>query len=471
MILAGVGRARGRGPGGAVAAILASVAVAALVTVLATHRDAAEANPNSAVIATVPPLAGASAPDVSVTGLPTTDDAGDSGPDLGWLDDGDAPTAAWPTPPDDPAPAVDAAIARAADDGVRVAAVVLDRASGTVLVSRDADVSYPSLSLLKIMIAADVLTNGWPDAAADATRAAALPESADASVADQSAEDVPLPAPEDPVQLHAVLTRMIATSDDAVAGDLYGAAGGDELVDRVALRYGLTGTNPTPDGTYWGNVQVTAADMATLLAGGVGRPADRPGDRARDAGSPPRSPPMGWTSGSACDWCPAPDPSRDGGAACRGEVGLHSIGFTDDRIVVVLTGADPGTIDGPRATRTGWPLQADPRCPGRLRRGGRDGPRGVGWARPGNVRWMPTALTAETIVTAPKVLLHDHLDGGLRPATLVDLAEPDRLRELPADTAGRDWPAGSPSPPTRARWSGIWRPSPTPSPSCRPVNP
>ena len=35
----------------------------------------------------------------------------------------------------------------------------------------------------------------------------------------------------------------------------------------------------------------------------------------------------------------------------------------------------------------------------------------------------PTPLTADTIVTAPKVLLHDHLDGGLRPATLVDLAE------------------------------------------------
>ena len=32
-------------------------------------------------------------------------------------------------------------------------------------------------------------------------------------------------------------------------------------------------------------------------------------------------------------------------------------------------------------------------------------------------------LSAGAIVTAPKVLLHDHLDGGLRPATLIDLAE------------------------------------------------
>src|SRR6476619_7590284 len=44
---------------------------------------------------------------------------------------------------------------------------------------------------------------------------------------------------------------------------------------------------------------------------------------------------------------------------------------------------------------------------------------------------MPSPLNAETIVTAPKVLLHDHLDGGLRPATLVDLAEKDGYDGLP----------------------------------------
>lgn len=34
----------------------------------------------------------------------------------------------------------------------------------------------------------------------------------------------------------------------------------------------------------------------------------------------------------------------------------------------------------------------------------------------------PTALTRDAVRTAPKVLLHDHLDGGLRPQTLIDLA-------------------------------------------------
>ncbi|HET9520008.1 MAG TPA: adenosine deaminase [Candidatus Limnocylindrales bacterium] len=40
-------------------------------------------------------------------------------------------------------------------------------------------------------------------------------------------------------------------------------------------------------------------------------------------------------------------------------------------------------------------------------------------------------LTLETIRAAPKALLHDHLDGGLRPATIVDLAAEFGYRDLP----------------------------------------
>ncbi|MBF6606744.1 MAG: adenosine deaminase [Chloroflexi bacterium] len=40
-------------------------------------------------------------------------------------------------------------------------------------------------------------------------------------------------------------------------------------------------------------------------------------------------------------------------------------------------------------------------------------------------------LTAEAIRRAPKALLHDHLDGGLRPATIVDLAAESGYRGLP----------------------------------------
>jgi adenosine deaminase len=46
---------------------------------------------------------------------------------------------------------------------------------------------------------------------------------------------------------------------------------------------------------------------------------------------------------------------------------------------------------------------------------------------------MPTPLTFDTIRTAPKVLLHDHLDGGVRPATIIDEARRIGYDALPSD--------------------------------------
>lgn len=48
---------------------------------------------------------------------------------------------------------------------------------------------------------------------------------------------------------------------------------------------------------------------------------------------------------------------------------------------------------------------------------------------------MPTTIGPEAIRRAPKVLLHDHLDGGLRPSTVVELAA-DAGHELPTTDAG-----------------------------------
>jgi adenosine deaminase len=47
-----------------------------------------------------------------------------------------------------------------------------------------------------------------------------------------------------------------------------------------------------------------------------------------------------------------------------------------------------------------------------------------------------TTVDPETIARAPKALLHDHLDGGLRPATVVELAEQDGYPDLPTRDAG-----------------------------------
>ena len=46
---------------------------------------------------------------------------------------------------------------------------------------------------------------------------------------------------------------------------------------------------------------------------------------------------------------------------------------------------------------------------------------------------MPEPLNASSIRRAPKVLLHDHLDGGLRPETVLELADEHGYRDLPAD--------------------------------------
>jgi len=45
-------------------------------------------------------------------------------------------------------------------------------------------------------------------------------------------------------------------------------------------------------------------------------------------------------------------------------------------------------------------------------------------------------LTKEIINSIPKVLLHDHLDGGLRPQTVIDLADELRYKKLPTNDKG-----------------------------------
>ncbi len=48
---------------------------------------------------------------------------------------------------------------------------------------------------------------------------------------------------------------------------------------------------------------------------------------------------------------------------------------------------------------------------------------------------VPAPLNLESVRDAPKVLLHDHLDGGLRPSTVIELADATGYAELPAAEA------------------------------------
>ena len=44
---------------------------------------------------------------------------------------------------------------------------------------------------------------------------------------------------------------------------------------------------------------------------------------------------------------------------------------------------------------------------------------------------MSESLTREIIKNVPKVLLHDHLDGGVRPSTVAELAKEVGYENLP----------------------------------------
>ena len=69
----------------------------------------------------------------------------------------------------------------------------------------------------------------------------------------------------------------------------------------------------------------------------------------------------------------------------------------------------------------------------------------------------------ELVRSVPKVLLHDHLDGGLRPMTVLELAREVGYTALPTND-GADLQAGSAQAPIRATWSCTWRVSLTPWP-------
>ena len=75
-------------------------------------------------------------------------------------------------------------------------------------------------------------------------------------------------------------------------------------------------------------------------------------------------------------------------------------------------------------------------------------------------RYHRHMVTNDTIRSAPKVLLHDHLDGGLRPATVIELAQETGYQDLPTEDPA-SWAGGSAPAPTAARWSCTWRASPT----------
>jgi len=108
---------------------------------------------------------------------------------------------------------------------------VFDRTTGSVLASENADQPVASMSVVKLLIALDVLArDNW-------------------TTPDSSMQ-----------QLH----QMLANSDDQIANDLWTAGGGPAIVTRMANLLRLTGTRPPDDPGEWGDTMITPQDMVTV---------------------------------------------------------------------------------------------------------------------------------------------------------------------------------------------------------------
>ncbi|WP_329286219.1 hypothetical protein [Streptomyces sp. NBC_00691] len=114
--------------------------------------------------------------------------------------------------------------------GVTAGVAVFDRQTGTFTEQLAPDARFRSASVVKLLIALDVLWNRSPDTlpAADRTR----------------------------------LDVMLRGSQDAAASHYWSAYGGPAIVERMVTRLGLADTAPPPAGYegYWGYTAMSARD-------------------------------------------------------------------------------------------------------------------------------------------------------------------------------------------------------------------
>lgn len=109
---------------------------------------------------------------------------------------------------------------------------IFDRATGSVLASQDADRPVASMSVVKLLIALDVLAR----------------------------DNGAAPDPGMQQQLH----QMLADSDDQIASNLWTAGGGPAIVTRMVSLLGLTGTRAPDDTGEWGDTMITPQDTVTV---------------------------------------------------------------------------------------------------------------------------------------------------------------------------------------------------------------
>lgn len=109
---------------------------------------------------------------------------------------------------------------------------VYDRQTGTVVTSVNPGTQFASMSVVKLLIAIDILARNQ------------------FQVPDQSTA--------------AEITRMLSASDDSIASSFWASDGGDEIISRDVALMGLTGTEPPASAGEWGGTEITAQDLVTV---------------------------------------------------------------------------------------------------------------------------------------------------------------------------------------------------------------
>ena len=141
-----------------------------------------------------------------------------------------------PSPPAAPVPArrLVAAAEHAADPGMTLGVAVTNLQTGDRAVGDNGDRQFMAASLAKLIVAVDVLDQ----ARAEGRRVT------------QDDRDL--------------IRRALSASDDNAMNALWGRHDGVGAISRVANRLGLTATLPRDSAEMWGDVVVTAADMAEV---------------------------------------------------------------------------------------------------------------------------------------------------------------------------------------------------------------
>lgn len=195
-----------------------------------------------------------------------------------------------------------------------VAVAVYDRDTDRLLRDEGANQQFRAASLVKLLIAIDLVQRGH--------------------VTPQR------PSPR--------VRRMLATSDDAIATQLWASGGGTQIVRRTVASLGLEHTEPPADPGRWGDTLVTTQDVLRVYRAVLEMsPAQR-----RLLLEPLREAPRQAADGTDQHFgIPDALPGRSwaikqGWAAGRGGVDAHTsglVGPADRYVIVVLTHRPSGT--------------------------------------------------------------------------------------------------------------------------------